>query len=367
MAQTMVTYFNDFLKNIRLTENQVNELKTAHTTLRNRLMAYDDLKDIIVTTFLQGSYKRATAVRPKNGKRSDVDIVVVTRLDKEEVTPEQALDAFEPFLKEYYDGKYRKQGRSWGIEMTHVDLDIVPTSAPSLAEQGLLENMAVLSNDDVEEMYQQFTKMSKCSYSLWETAVSAFLEAAADEDWRKEPLFIPDREADFWDKTHPLEQIRWTHEKNAKCNGNYVNVVKCIKWWRKEKFPNIKHPKSYPLEHFVGDCCPDGIKSVAEGVVLTLEKIVTDYPKKPVLNDRGVPEHDVFGRLSEADYDAFYKSVCGAVVIARDAYDAETVQESADLWRELLGNKFPEAPKQQQAVFSKREEPSVNLTGGRFA
>ena len=294
----MVTYFNDFLKNIRLTENQVNELKTAHTTLRDRLMAYDDLKDIIVTTFLQGSYKRATAVRPNNGKRSDVDIVVVTRLDKEEVTPEQALDAFEPFLKEYYDGKYRKQGRSWGIEMTHVDLDIVPTSAPSLAEQGLLENMAVLSNDDVEEMYQQFTKMSKSSYGLWGTAVTAFLEAAADEDWRKEPLFIPDREADFWDKTHPLEQIRWTHEKNAKCNGNYVNVVKCIKWWRKEKFPNIKHPKSYPLEHFVGDCCPDGIKSVAEGVVLTLEKIVTDYPKKPVLNDRGVPENDLFGRLS---------------------------------------------------------------------
>lgn len=177
----MVTYFNDFLKNIRLTENQVNELKTAHTTLRNRLMAYDDLKDIIVTTFLQGSYKRATAVRPKNGKRSDVDIVVVTRLDKEEVTPEQALDAFEPFLKEYYDGKYRKQGRSWGIEMTHVDLDIVPTSAPSLAEQGLLENMAVLSNDDVEEMYQQFTKMSKCSYSLWETAVSAYIKDIFEE------------------------------------------------------------------------------------------------------------------------------------------------------------------------------------------
>ena len=34
----------------------------------------------------------------------------------------------------------------------------------------------------------------------------------------------------------------------------------------------------------------------------------------------------------------------------RNAYEAETVQESADLWRKLFGNKFPEAPKQQQAV-----------------
>lgn len=109
MAQKMVTYFNDFLKKIRLTDNQVNELKSAHTTLRNRLMADEDLKDIIVTTFLQGSYRRSTAVRPKQGKRSDVDIVVVTKLDKEEVTPEEALNVFEPFLEKYYDGKYRKQ------------------------------------------------------------------------------------------------------------------------------------------------------------------------------------------------------------------------------------------------------------------
>ena len=221
MAQNMVTYFNDFLKKIRLTENQVNELKSAHTKLRERLMAYDDLKEIIVTTFLQGSYKRATAVRPKNKKRSDVDIVVVTRLDKEKVTPEKALDVFKPFLKKYYDGKYRKQGRSWGIEMTHVDLDIVPTSAPSLAEQGLLKNMIVLSDDNVEEMYEQSAGLSKSVYGSWKTAFSAFLEAAEGDDWRKEPLFIPDREADFWDMTHPLEQIRWTHEKNAKCNGNY--------------------------------------------------------------------------------------------------------------------------------------------------
>lgn len=174
------------------------------------------------------------------------------------------------------------------------------------------------------------------------------------------------REAEFWDKTHPLEQIRWTQEKNAKCNKHYVNVVKCIKWWRKEKYPDVKHPKSYPLEHFIGDCCPDSIESVAEGIVLTLEKIVSDYPTKPILEDRGVPEHDVFGRLSDEDYEAFYDDVCEAAIIARSAYEAETVAESASLWRELFGNKFPEA-KVKETVFTKRESASTNLTGGRFA
>ncbi len=78
---------------------------------------------------------------------------------------------------------------------------------------------------------------------------------------------IMNREAEKWDKTHPLEQIRWTAEKNRNCNTHYVNVVKALKWWRKTQYPDMKHPKSYPLEHFIGDCCPDGITSVAEGVV----------------------------------------------------------------------------------------------------
>ena len=152
MAQKLVTYFRDFLKEIRLTDNQVRELKTAHETLRKRLLEDEELSSIIETTFLQGSYRRATAIRPKNGKRSDVDIVVVTKLDKDEVTPDEALDVFEDFLEKYYEGKYRKQGRSWGIEMSHVDLDVVPTAAAELATTGILNNLLVSSDMDFIDM-----------------------------------------------------------------------------------------------------------------------------------------------------------------------------------------------------------------------
>ena len=47
MAQKMTSYFNDFLKEIRLTENQVSELKQAHKTLRNRLLSDDDVSKYI--------------------------------------------------------------------------------------------------------------------------------------------------------------------------------------------------------------------------------------------------------------------------------------------------------------------------------
>ncbi len=59
------TYFTRFLKEIRPTEKQREKCKTGHQTLRDRLDEDTNLKPILVSTFLQGSYRRATAVRPK--------------------------------------------------------------------------------------------------------------------------------------------------------------------------------------------------------------------------------------------------------------------------------------------------------------
>lgn len=370
MSLPLVSHFNDFLKNIRLTENQVSELKTAHETLRSRLENDEDLKSIIVGTFLQGSYKRSTAVKPRNGNRSDVDIIIVTNLDKESVTPEEALDNFEIFLEKYYSGKYRKQGRSWGIEMSHVDLDVVPTSAPSEIEAQSAGNQFIKSDYTVESLgYNPFETAETSSVNrLIFEASSMFQKSAENTVWKEEPLYIPDREAEIWEKTHPLEQIRWTIEKNKNCNGHYINVVKALKWWRKIKFIGVKHPKSYPLEHFIGDCCPDGIQSVAEGITLTLEKIVSQYFFKPYLSDRGVPEHDVFARVSEDEYEAFYKDVTEVAAIAREAFDSTDVSLAVIKWREIFGSEFPEPPKSSSnSSFTPRTHDSGNLTGGRFA
>lgn len=348
---TAPTYFADFLSVIRLSDNQVSDLKKGHSTLRKRLLADEDLAPIIVSTFLQGSYRRSTAVKPKNGNKSDVDIIVVTNLDSEYTTPEEALNKFIPFLEKHYEGKYRKQGRSLGISLSYVDLDIVPTSAPSEAVQKELGSDKLISESTIEESIEFFSESEESS-------------------WKDEPLLIPDREVDSWDKTHPLEQIRWTVEKNKRCNGHYINVVKALKWWKKVMCPNMKHPKSYPLEHFIGDCCPDNIESVAEGVVLTLEKIANDYPTKPFLADRGVPQHDVFGRLSDDDYNDFFESICDAAKKARDAFDCKDLHESVAKWRDLFGSMFPEPPtKENNSVngFSKRTEKTKEIPRGRFA
>lgn len=376
---TAPSYFNDFLGKIRLTDSQIQNCKDGHNTLRDRLHLDEQLKDIVVATFLQGSYRRSTAVRPfEDKKKSDVDVIVVTKLDRNEVSPQQALDVFKPFLEKYYKGKYKAQGRSWGIELSYVELDLVPTSAPSEAQTQLIKSASVSTEQTLEEARDWRLSLS------WRPGKSMgpLMEKAADEQWRKEHLWIPDREVKIWDKTHPLAQIAATQTKNANCNSHYLNVVKCLKWWRTTQHPIPKYPKSYPLEHLCCVNCPDGIQSVAAGVLSTLESIRDRYQaeamnkQQPWVSDHGVPEHNVLGRVSGEDFAAFHGHVTEAADLARRAYNEEDLRESVILWRQLFGDRFQEPPPKRDddggespdkpGGYTPRKDVSI-IGGGRFA
>lgn len=369
--------FNTFLQGIRPTKPMRDDLMTGHKTLRERLNADETLKPILVSDFLQGSYRRYTAVRPKGDKRSDVDIIIATKLDEMEYTPKEALALFEPFLEKYYKGKWRAQGRSFGIELSYVELDIVPTSAPAEQEYGILKSESVTSDDNIVEA--QDWRLHRSWLALDNRtrldAKKLLDQAASEEEWRAQPLRIPDRDANKWADTHPLAQIRWTRDKNSRCNGHFVNVVKCIKWWRLEHYTEPAHPKGFPLERLIGEHCPDGIGSVAEGVVKTLEAIMNSdavlvlVKSKPRLPDYGVQSHDVFHRITGDDYAAFYDQVKEGADLSRRALDSEERTESGNLWREMFGSKFPEPPKSGSAKtggFTPPAGPAVPGSG-RFA
>ncbi|MEE4272079.1 MAG: hypothetical protein V2I67_10410 [Thermoanaerobaculales bacterium] len=369
--------FNKFLQEIRPTKAMRDQLITGHKTLRERLNADEDLKPILISDFLQGSYRRYSAVRPKGDKRSDVDIIIVTKLDETEYAPKDALALFEPFLNKYYKDKWRRQGRSFGIEMSYVELDVVPTSAPAEQEYGILQSDAVTTDENIVEARDWRLHRSWLAPEHRRRADAKLLldQAAGESEWQAQPLRIPDRDADEWDDTHPLEQIRWTRDKNSRCNSHFVNVVKCIKWWRLEHYVEPAHPKGFPLERLVGEHCPDGIESVAEGVVKTLEAIVSSYgvlvmtKGKPILPDYGVPSHDVFQRISGEDFCTFYDQVKAGADLSRRAIDSEDRAESGALWREMFGSKFPAPPENgggKKAAFTTPIAPAAPGSG-RFA
>ena len=178
------SYFQDFLSGIRLTQSQKDECKSGQETLRKRLREDDDLSPIIIATLLQGSYRRSTGVRPKEREKADVDVIVVTSLDKDKTTPEQAIKKFVPFLDKHYSAKYTIQGRSIAIELSHVSLDLVPTATglQELARYRQIWAAAGRIQEDVEDDDSMLRSV------LIEASRKGF----------NSPVFIPDREAKQW-------------------------------------------------------------------------------------------------------------------------------------------------------------------------
>ena len=362
------SYFTDFLTGIRLTQTQKDDAKRGHKTLRSRLLADDDLKDIIVTTFLQGSYRRSTAVRPNGEKRADVDVIVVTTLDQNNTTPEEALEKFEPFAEKYYKGKWVKQGRSIGISLSYVDLDIVVTSAPSEIDKSGLRSNSVTTDLTLEDLmtpsYDWRLSKGWNEPDLMKAVNYLSDSVRAEAEWKLQPLWIPDRDADIWEQTHPLEQIRWTRDKNKATNGYYVNIVKAFKWWRTLRITDLKYPKGYPIEHMIGDCCPNGVTSLAEGIVLTFENFVDKFSTYrsleivPQFPDRGVPSHNVWHRITSDDFKTFYDHMKNYAEKAREAYDEKSLRKATEKWQEIFGLKFPLAPEDDDDGDTKNSGPT---------
>ena len=369
------SYFTDFLSKIRPTEAQTTELKEAHTRLRERLLADEYLGPMIVSVFLQGSYRRATSIRPQVDDKLDVDLVAVTRFRRQDYpVADDVMNEFTTFLNKHYKGKWKKKGRSIGIEMSNVKLDLVIASAPSEEE--------AWSSDFIQGYFTPDDWPTDSGPLPIHLADFFKDDDRGEPEWKHEPLYIPDRDTHQWQRTHPLEQYRWTTNKNRRTNGHYVNIVRLVKWWWRTAHPELEYPKSYPLEHLVGDCCPDDVGTLAQGFTLVLEEMVSKYSAYaasgvvPFVPDRGVPEHNVLKRLSPSDFSEFADRVRKASVDARKALDSDDPSDSAAQWQSLFGKRFPSPPSGPTAAttgvatgtggFTPRQE-RTRVGGGRFA
>ena len=355
--------FNDYISNINIQQYVKDELREKYEILVGRLKQ-EPIGKHIIATFLQGSMARDTAVKAIPPDKADIDIVIVTdfiwtndlnNIDPNKKTPDQALNAFRDFLNKYYKDKWRKQGRSLGIEMSNCCIDLVPTALPSVTMQEALREM--FSNDT--NYFKEFLNESYSSDKL-------ISFARKNSKWKDEYLMIPDRAAKKWDKTHPLEQITWADEKHRATNYTYKKLVRALKWWN-NNFVNVDNMKSYPLEYFIGKCTEnDESLSLEIAVYKVLNRMATYSTRKPWMPDIGVPEHDVFARLSEENYQDFIIIVKKTLDIASKAYFEENKTESSKLWQKIFGKEFPvyDSPSPQ---FTERKEPSSVNTEGRFA
>lgn len=309
------SYFAEFLAEIEPSSSCKEDQQKGHTTLRKRLAEDDDFGLIHVNTFLQGSYKRHTAIHP--GK--DVDIVVVTSLDPDAVPPASATARLSKCLEKYYS-KVTPQNRSLNVELSYVTMDVVIAASRELRKQGGLAAIRGLQT----------------------------LEDASS--WKAQPLQIPDRELNRWVDTHPKKQLDWTTELNKASAGYFVPLVKMFKWWRKQAYATPEYPKGYVLERLVGEVFDQSKRDDAEGFVQLLRNMIGRFEFYTLLNgvptlpDPGVPGHNVLARVSAADFKVFITQVKAALVTAEKALASSDKVESAGLWAKLFGSRFPTVP-----------------------
>src|SRR4026209_1151818 len=92
--------FDSFIKKISLDDTRKGRIQSAHGTIRDFLHAHKDIKGRKPVTFLHGSYKRHTAVRPQSDEGSyDVDVVVLLDLSDFRTSSEDVMRWLSDIIK----------------------------------------------------------------------------------------------------------------------------------------------------------------------------------------------------------------------------------------------------------------------------
>ncbi len=299
--------FEDFLHDIEPSSTTKSNGQKAHTALRDFLAKHEKYSGINLGTFLSGSYKRDTAIRPqiKDGKETkpDIDIIVVTNHSLFE-TCQDVINLLHSTLKDYEkqerkknrDIEVRKQTRSVAVNTNLVDMDVVPIVAP---------------------------------------------------DGLDARMYIPDRKLSKWLETNPPKHTEWTTRMNKKAGGRFKPLVKLVKWWRRENPTIATKPKGFMIECIVAQCMSFSEKDYAELFVGTLESIVAQYGTYvtigvvPSIEDPAVTSNSVTSSVSFDAFQGFYNKVKNHANLGRKAIQEDDNDKSTEIWRRIFGTHFP--------------------------
>ena len=288
--------FDEFLSDIEPSSTTKSNASSAHTELRDFLKKDDDFKEYHTNTFLSGSYKRNTAIRPrsKDGEteRPDVDVIVETTHTLDDC-PKKVIDLLYKTLKKEYSD-IRRQTRSVGINASKADMDVIP-----IIPDGI--------------MYR-----------------------------------IPDRKQEEWIKTNPPGHTTWTTTTNTTAGGRFKPLVKLMKWWRRENPTISKKPKGFVIECIVAACMDYTETYYGELFVKTLEKIVEKYEWNvdnnivPTIADPGGSGTSVTDGITSDAFNGFYNKVKKHAELGRKALNETDSEKATGLWRQIFGDRFPE-------------------------
>mgnify|MGYP001342132924 CR=1 FL=1 len=310
------TQFGSFLADIEPSATTKDQASRAHTSLRDFLRNHKEFREIHWDTFLAGSYRRNTSIRTRTvdgvEQRPDIDIIVVTNHTRRD-RPRQVLANLRRVLAEKYEIDDNPQRRSVGVYTAAVDIDVVPIIAPA---------------------------------------------------GKNGTLYLPDKSLDQWLETNPPRHITWSTEINQATGGRFKPLVKLTKWWRRENPTISKRPKGFVIECIVADCMDREETDYAELFLRTLENVVTRYAwhirlgQVPAISDPGVPGNSVTSSITFPMFEGFYNKAEVHAKRGREA-QAATSEKAIDIWREILGPRFPSSANGTKSLLNEAFVPAT--------
>lgn len=287
--------FDDFQSNIEPSTSTVNYISSVQTNLRAYLNKHEKYKDIIIDTFLSGSYAKHTSIRPSSSdKKRDVDIIVVTNYtlsDNSSDILQELCDVLKE--KNIYESAF-VQSHSVSLELSGISIDVVPA----------------IEHEIYEDVY--------------------YVGSSSDGTWKI---------------TDPKGHKAWSTEINKNNDNKYKPLVKIFKWWRRTNCPSDrKYPKGITLEKIVADNIGDSSLSTEDFLIGTMQNIVNNYTdeyikkgKKPYIDDPSeyIFDNDLLESYTFSDFKAFVEKL--------DEHLKKLNEQGVtnDTWRSVLGDEFP--------------------------
>lgn len=289
--------FLDLLTEIEPSTSTTNACAAGHARVRDVLKSDDEFKNVHVNTFLSGSYKRDTAIRPrkKDGvlQRPDVDIIVITNHTTKD-KPADVIDALYKALKRAGYQNLTVNRRSINISMVTVEMDVVP---------------------------------------IIETGNGTFK--------------IPDKDSGEWISTNPQGHTDWCSAVNMEAGGRFKPLVKLLKWWRRENLPQLRRPKGFILETLVAANMSYSETSYEELFLKLMVSIKDAYwwnaflGTVPNVPDPSVPGNNVFSHVTPEEFKTFYETVEEHIDLIKKARAEQDETEALKKWRAVFGPCFP--------------------------
>ena len=295
--------FTDFITDITPSATTNTRSSAAHSAVRDALTRDLAYKDEVIRTFLGGSYRRKTAIRPvtKDGdtERPDVDIYAVV------------------------------EGSTW-----------------FKSPDDLIEDLYAALDRHRKALRIARIKRNRCSISIStgnaDCDVSPLLDRNAQGYYR-----IGNRETGEWYETEPEAHTSWSKEMHDATERRFKPMVKMVKWSRREFPTKSKHPKSIALEALVAKHMNRSESHYGQLVHDTFDDIVDVYWSHrqlgicPTLPDPAIPSGDLLSGVSGSAFSAFYDKIKHFRDEAAKALAAEDQETATKHWRRIFGTRFP--------------------------